>query len=70
VALKTDVADDYVTLIASLGHLGRNSGIREAIKTFNELSVAAGSTPLPSRCLEHGGGTATCSTTIRRTATG
>jgi len=42
VALKTDVGDDYVTVIASLGHLGRNSGIREAIKTFNELSVAAG----------------------------
>ena len=41
-ALKTDVADDYVTLIASLGHLGRKSGIPEAIKTFNELSVAAG----------------------------
>ena len=41
-ALKTDNADDYVTLIASLGHLGRKGGIPEAIKTFNELSVAAG----------------------------
>jgi rhodanese-related sulfurtransferase len=41
-ALKTNVADDYVTLIASLGHLGRESGIPEAIKTFNELSVSAG----------------------------
>ena len=41
-ALKTDVADDYITLIASLGHLGRKSGIPEAIKTFNELSVSAG----------------------------
>jgi TolB-like protein/rhodanese-related sulfurtransferase len=40
--LQTDVADDYTTLIASLGHLGRKSGIPEAIKTFNELSVAAG----------------------------
>jgi len=41
-ALKTDVPDDYITLIASLGHLGRKSGIPEAIETFNELSVAAG----------------------------
>ncbi|MDH4260344.1 MAG: TIR domain-containing protein [Gammaproteobacteria bacterium] len=40
--LQTDVADDYVTLIASLGHLGRSNGIPEAIKTFNELSVSAG----------------------------
>jgi adenylate cyclase len=42
VALKTDVPDDYITLIASLGHLGRKSGVPEAIKTFNELAVAAG----------------------------
>ena len=42
VALKTDNPDDYATLIASLGHLGRKSGIPEAIKAFNELSVAAG----------------------------
>ena len=41
-ALKTDVADDYVTLIASLGHLGRKSGIPEAIRTHNQLTVAAG----------------------------
>jgi tetratricopeptide (TPR) repeat protein len=41
-ALKTDVTDDYITLIASLGHLGRKSGIPEAIKTFNELSVSGG----------------------------
>ncbi|MET1084470.1 MAG: winged helix-turn-helix domain-containing protein, partial [Burkholderiales bacterium] len=41
-ALKTDNGDDYVTLIASLGHLGRKGGIPEAIKTFNELSVSAG----------------------------
>jgi adenylate cyclase len=42
VALKTDVQDDYITLIASLGHLGRKSGIPEAIKAFNELSVSKG----------------------------
>ena len=41
-ALKTDVADDYVTLIASLGQLGRKSGIPEAIKTHNQLTEAAG----------------------------
>jgi TolB-like protein/DNA-binding winged helix-turn-helix (wHTH) protein/rhodanese-related sulfurtransferase len=41
-ALKTDVADDYVTLIASLGHLGRKSGIPEAIRTHNQLTEAAG----------------------------
>jgi rhodanese-related sulfurtransferase/Tfp pilus assembly protein PilF len=40
--LQTDVADDYTTLIASLGHLGRKSGIPGAIKTFNDLSVSAG----------------------------
>jgi len=41
-ALKTDMPDDYLTLIASLGHLGRKSGVPEAIKTFNDLSVSAG----------------------------
>ncbi len=40
-ALKTDASEDYVTLIASLGHLGRKSGIPEAMKTHNQLSVAA-----------------------------
>jgi adenylate cyclase len=40
-ALQPEV-DDYITLIASLGHLGRRSGVPEAIKTFNELVVAAG----------------------------
>jgi len=42
VALNTDVPDDYITLIASLGHLGRKSGIPEAIKTHNQLTSAAG----------------------------
>jgi rhodanese-related sulfurtransferase len=40
--LPTDVPDDYTTLIASLGHLGRKSDIPEAIKPFNELAVSAG----------------------------
>lgn len=40
-ALQPEV-DDYITLIASLGHLGRREGVPEAIKTFNELVVAAG----------------------------
>ncbi len=38
----TDIADDYTTLIASLGYLGRKSGVPDAIKKFNELSVSAG----------------------------
>jgi len=41
-ALQSDVADDYITLIASLGHLGRKTGISEAIEKFDELSVTAG----------------------------
>ena len=41
-ALKTYIADDYITLIASLGHLGRESRVPEAMKTFNELAVPAG----------------------------
>ena len=69
-ALKTDVADDYVTLIASLGHLGRKSGIPEAIKKHNELTAAAGLNSITVQYSEAGGGTATCSTTIRHTATG
>ena len=42
VALKTDVADDYVTLIASLGHLGHHSGVPDALRTHNQLTLAAG----------------------------
>ena len=41
-ALKTDVPDDYITLIASLGHLGRSNGIPQAIETFNTMSVQVG----------------------------
>jgi rhodanese-related sulfurtransferase len=41
-ALQTDVADDYITLIASLGYLERKSAIPAAINKFNELSVSAG----------------------------
>jgi adenylate cyclase len=41
-AFKTDVPEDYITLIASLGYLGRKSAIPEALKTFNELAVSAG----------------------------
>jgi len=41
IALQPEV-DDYITLIASLGHLGRREGVAEAIRTFNEQVVAAG----------------------------
>jgi adenylate cyclase len=40
--LQTDVVEDYSTLIATLGHLGRKSRIPAAMKVFNELSVSAG----------------------------
>ncbi len=40
--LQSDVFEDYITLIASLGHLGRKDGIPEATETFNEMSTAAG----------------------------
>jgi TolB-like protein/tetratricopeptide (TPR) repeat protein len=40
-ALQPEV-DDYITLIASLGHLGRKNGVPEAIKTFHDLVVPAG----------------------------
>jgi rhodanese-related sulfurtransferase len=42
VALKTDSPEDYITLIAGLGYLGRKDAIPEALKTFNELAMAAG----------------------------
>ena len=41
IALQPEV-DDYITLIASLGHLGRREGVAGAIRTFNEQVVAAG----------------------------
>ena len=41
IALQPEV-DDYITLIASLGHLGRREGVAEAIRTFNEQVIAAG----------------------------
>jgi len=41
-SLQNDVADDYTTLIAILGHLGRKEGVPEAIERFNEISLAAG----------------------------
>jgi adenylate cyclase len=41
-ALQSDTLEDYITLIASLGHLGRTSGVPEATRAFNEMSTAAG----------------------------
>ena len=40
--LQADSADDYVTLIACLGQLGRSKGVAEAIKTVNHLNVVVG----------------------------
>ncbi|HKE46109.1 MAG TPA: rhodanese-like domain-containing protein [Steroidobacteraceae bacterium] len=42
IALHTDVPEDYITLIASLGYLGRKSDVPAALNTFNEMSVSAG----------------------------
>jgi TolB-like protein/class 3 adenylate cyclase/rhodanese-related sulfurtransferase len=42
IALHTDVPEDYITLIASLGYLGRKSDVPAALETFNEMSVSAG----------------------------
>jgi TolB-like protein/rhodanese-related sulfurtransferase len=41
-ALQGDVFEDYTTLIASLGHLGRRDGVAEARAKFDAASLAAG----------------------------
>ena len=40
--VQTDVLEDYSTLIASLGYLGRKSRIPGLVKVFNESSTSAG----------------------------
>jgi rhodanese-related sulfurtransferase/tetratricopeptide (TPR) repeat protein len=42
----SDVIGDYATLIASLGHLGRTAGVREAIAKYDELAVPSMMDPL------------------------
>jgi TolB-like protein/DNA-binding SARP family transcriptional activator/rhodanese-related sulfurtransferase len=42
----SDEEEDYATLAASLGHLGRSDGVQAAVDKFNEISVPAGFDPL------------------------
>jgi tetratricopeptide (TPR) repeat protein/rhodanese-related sulfurtransferase len=44
--LQPDNGDDYATLVASLGHLGRTDGVAEAIARFDEITIAAGFSPM------------------------
>ena len=46
IAQQSDEEEDYATLAASLGHLGRGDGVQAAVDKFNELSVPAGFDPL------------------------
>jgi DNA-binding winged helix-turn-helix (wHTH) protein/rhodanese-related sulfurtransferase/tetratricopeptide (TPR) repeat protein len=34
---------DYITLVSSLGHLGRTDGVTDAIRAYNELAAVTGS---------------------------
>jgi TolB-like protein/class 3 adenylate cyclase/rhodanese-related sulfurtransferase len=43
---QSDVAEDYATIAACLGLLGRTDGTAEAIKHFNDLTVPAGYSPI------------------------
>jgi adenylate cyclase len=46
VTRQSDVAEDYATLVASFGHLGRTDGVQENIEKYNALAVPAGFSPL------------------------
>jgi TolB-like protein/DNA-binding winged helix-turn-helix (wHTH) protein/rhodanese-related sulfurtransferase len=39
-------ADDYLTLVASLGQLGNHQGVEEAIEHYDALAVSAGRDPI------------------------
>jgi len=43
---QSDVAEDYATLVSSLGHLGRRDGVQDAIDKFNEIAPKSGYDPL------------------------
>jgi len=45
-AIQTDNLDDYTTMVASLGQLGRKEGAAPVIRKFNEASVSAGYSPM------------------------
>ncbi|WDZ75132.1 rhodanese-like domain-containing protein [Ensifer adhaerens] len=46
VTWQSDVAEDYATLVSSLGHLGQTDGVQENIEKYNALVVPAGFSPL------------------------
>jgi TolB-like protein/Flp pilus assembly protein TadD/rhodanese-related sulfurtransferase len=43
---QSDVAEDYATLVSSLGHLGRHEGVQEAIDKYNAITTQFGYDPL------------------------
>jgi TolB-like protein/rhodanese-related sulfurtransferase/tetratricopeptide (TPR) repeat protein len=43
---QSDVAEDYATLVSSLGHLGRREGVQDAIDKYNALAPKFGYDPL------------------------
>jgi TolB-like protein/class 3 adenylate cyclase/rhodanese-related sulfurtransferase len=43
---ESDVADDYATIVAALGHLGRTEGVAAGINAFDNLTVPAGYSPM------------------------
>jgi TolB-like protein/rhodanese-related sulfurtransferase/Flp pilus assembly protein TadD len=45
-ALGADETNDYITLVASLGHLGRSSGVADAVERYNELALKAAWDPM------------------------
>jgi TolB-like protein/DNA-binding winged helix-turn-helix (wHTH) protein/rhodanese-related sulfurtransferase len=46
VAQEAATTDDYLTLVSSLGHLGRSEGVKEAIESYNALAVPAAWDPM------------------------
>jgi TolB-like protein/DNA-binding winged helix-turn-helix (wHTH) protein/rhodanese-related sulfurtransferase/Flp pilus assembly protein TadD len=39
-------ADDYLTMVASLGQLGNNQGVDEAVERYNAVALSAGRDPI------------------------
>jgi rhodanese-related sulfurtransferase len=39
---QSDVAEDYATLVSSLGHLGRREGVQDAIDRYNAIAPKSG----------------------------
>ena len=52
VSRQPDIAEDYATIAASLGHLGRSEGVDAAIGKYHELAIPAGFSPLTVQEME------------------